>query len=231
MVKTIDARGKTVLIIPDFHAPYHHRKLIRYLKYLKAKYKPDIIIFLGDEVDGHSWSFHSHDPELAAPSDELRKAIKVLQAIYKIFPEASLLHSNHGSLLERKTKINGLPLAMLKPLKELYGTPKWNWYNRIILKTNIGKTVISHGMSPKELEWAKSEGMSTIEGHYHTTFRLSWMATNFGEVYSLHVGCLINFASLAFAYAKANLRKPMLGVAVIHKDGEPELIRYHRNFK
>lgn len=227
MVKTINATGKVVLVIPDIHAPYHHRKLLRFLKYLKKKYKPDIIIFIGDEVDGHSWSFHSHDSELPSPSDELRKAIKVLQAIYKVFPVAHILHSNHGSLLERKTKINGLPLTILKPLKELYNTPKWSWTDRIILKTRIGQTMIGHGMSSKELEWAKSEGMSTIEGHYHTVFRLSWAAFGYGEIYSLHVGCLINFSSLAFAYAKANLRKPMLGAAVIHASGEPELIRFN----
>lgn len=225
--KVINAVGKTVLIIPDFHAPYNHSQLIKFLKYLKKRYKPDIIIFLGDEVDGHAWSFHSHDPELASPSDELRKAIKVLQTVYKIFPDAYLLHSNHGSLLERKTKINGLPLSILKPLPELYETPGWSWWDRIILKTKIGKTMIGHGMSPKELNWALTEGMSTIEGHYHTIFRIAWAALNLGEIYSMHVGCLINFKSLAFAYAKSNLKRPMLGVAVIHSDGEPQLIRFN----
>jgi predicted MPP superfamily phosphohydrolase len=228
LVKKIDARNKTVLIISDLHIPYQHRKLFRFLKFLKKKYKPDIIIFLGDEVDGHSWSFHSHDSELASPADELKAAIKILQKVYKIFPKAFLLHSNHGSLLERKTKANGLPISVLKPLPQLYETPGWFWTDRIILQTKIGSTILGHGMSPKELEWAKSEGMSTVEGHYHTVFRLSWGARPSGEYYSMHLGCLINFGSLAFAYAKSNLKQPMIGSGIIHKDGEPELLRLNR---
>lgn len=224
MVKKIDARGKTVLIIPDLHCPYHHRKVFRFLKFLKKKYRPHIVIFLGDEVDGHAWSFHGKDPSLPAPGDELKKAILAINKIHKIFPVVHLLDSNHGSLLERKTKFHGLPIAMLKPLKELYSTPKWSWHERIVLKTNIGETMIGHGVSAKPGGWATPIGMSTIEGHYHTKFQLTWFINAVRSYYSIHSGCLIDFNSLAFAYAKANIAEPCLGATVIHPSGSPELI-------
>jgi hypothetical protein len=224
LVKKIDARGKVVLLIPDLHAPYHYRKLYKFLRYLKKKYKPDIIIFLGDEVDGHSWSFHSHDPDLPSPGDELRKAIKVLQKVYKIFPNASLLHSNHGSLLNRKTKANGLPLEILRPLRDLYKTPNWSWWDRIVLTTKIGKTMIVHGMSGKPGALALEMGMSTIEGHYHTKFHITWYINAVRRYYSVHSGCLIDFDSFAFAYARSNLKDPCLGATIIDKSGHPHLV-------
>jgi hypothetical protein len=222
----IDARGKRVLLIPDLHCPYHHRKLLPFLRYLKQKYKPDIVIFLGDEVDGHSWSFHNHDPELPSPGEELRKAIKVLQKVYKIFPDAYILNSNHGSLLNRKTKANGLPQEILRPLRDLYKTPGWSWWDRIVLNTDSGPVLIGHGMSGQELGWAKSEGMSTVEGHYHTIFRVSWKSFLSGkELFSMHLGCLINYTALAFEYARTNMHPPMMGAGILRPDGEPELIR------
>lgn len=220
----INASGKTVLVIPDIHAPYHHKKIFKFLKYLKKKYKPDIIIFLGDEVDGHSWSFHDSDPDLDAPGPEFKKAASVLQTIHKIFPKAHLLHSNHGSLFSRKLKKHGLPIAILRPLPELYKTPGWVWTERILLQTRLGLTMLGHGMSAKAGEWAKDLGVSTIEGHYHTKFHITWHINALRSYYSIHSGCLIDYDSYAFAYAKQNIKEPCIGATIIHPSGNPELV-------
>ena len=50
-----------ILLISDMHIPYHHKDTLKFLQYLKDKYQPTRIICLGDEVDGHSLSFHDHD--------------------------------------------------------------------------------------------------------------------------------------------------------------------------
>lgn len=224
MVKKIDVRGKTVLVIPDLHCPYHHKKLFQFLRYLKLKYKPDVVIFLGDEVDGHAWSFHGKDPALPNPCREMELAINAIRGINRIFPEAYLLDSNHGSLLERKVKFNGLPMQMLKPLKQLYGTPKWSWHNRIQLKTLMGDVMLGHGVSGKPGGWATPIGMSTIEGHFHTKFHLTWFVNALRKYFSIHSGCLIDYKAYAFAYAHPNIPEPMLGATILHSTGHPELI-------
>ena len=42
---------KSVLVISDLHIPYHHPQAFDFLKALKAKYKPDHVVNIGDELD------------------------------------------------------------------------------------------------------------------------------------------------------------------------------------
>jgi hypothetical protein len=226
--KNINGKGKTILVIPDLHVPYHHPKAFDFLQNLQLVYNPDIIINLGDEVDNHAISFHDSDGELFSAGHELEKAIEHLQDLHKIFPKMYLLESNHGSLLFRKFKANGLPIRALRPLPELYGTKGWEWYDKVIVSTKLGDILIRHGMSGTAGKWAKDVGMSTIEGHFHTKFHVTWFKNEIRSFFSAHVGCLADLDSLAFAYRKSNIPEFCLGALIIHKDGFPELIPMER---
>lgn len=226
--KHINAKNKTVLIIPDLHCPYHHKDAFNFLENLKRVYDPDIVINLGDEVDNHAISFHDSDSELFSAGHELEKAIEHLQDLHKIFPKMTLLESNHGSLLFRKLKANGIPIRVLKPLPELYGIKGWDWIDKIVLGTKLGNIILKHGMSGTAGRWAKEAGASTIEGHFHTKFHITWFKNEERAYFSAHVGCLVDLESLAFAYRKTNLPEFIFGALIIHKDGFPELIPIER---
>ena len=45
---------KSVLVISDLHIPYHHPDAFKFLAALKKKYKPDLVVNIGDEIDQHS---------------------------------------------------------------------------------------------------------------------------------------------------------------------------------
>src|SRR5271169_3742610 len=96
------SKRKVTLVIGDLHAPYMHKDAVRFLSAVKKEYKPNEILFMGDERDGHPDSYHEHDPDLHSSKDELDLAIKQLQPLYAMFPEAVVLESNHGSLFYRK---------------------------------------------------------------------------------------------------------------------------------
>jgi len=97
---------KSILVISDQHAPYHHIDTLDFLKAIKLKYKPDCVVNIGDEMDWHSISFHDSHPGLYSPSHELVVARKFLQDLEKLFPKQHIMDSNHGSLVFRKaTKI------------------------------------------------------------------------------------------------------------------------------
>ena len=225
-MKVIDARDKYVLIIPDLHCPHHHVDAFKFLKRIKEQLPEDaIIINLGDEIDGHAWSFHTSDSDLDSAGVELSKAIIYLQeGLHTLFPKMHILESNHGSLLSRKLKHHGIPIRALKPMQELYETPLWQWHNEILLRTNIGNVYLTHGKSGAYGKLCKEMGMSCIQGHYHTKFEITWHESATQKKFNMIAGCLADRDHMAMAYAKNLSVRFQLGAAYLDNNGWPSLI-------
>jgi hypothetical protein len=220
----LDARGKRVLFISDTHIPYSVDGYLEFLAKLKAKIKPDIVIHGGDEIDYHAISFHKSDASLFSAGHELDQSIIELQeGLHKLFPKLYLLESNHGSLIFRRLKHEGIPLRHLKPLHELYETPQWEWHDKILLKTNAGNVAVAHGFSGIAGAWMRLCGYSTVEFHYHTKFQISYVQTFAGRRFSVHSSCLADRDSMAMAYAKANMAEFINGTTSIDEAGDPHL--------
>jgi predicted MPP superfamily phosphohydrolase len=91
--------NKRILVISDLHIPYHREDSFEFLKEIKKEYKPDTIVNIGDEIDCHALSFHDHNPDLASAGHELVRAKDFIKELESIFPEMTLLDSNHSSLV------------------------------------------------------------------------------------------------------------------------------------
>lgn len=223
---------KSILIVSDQHYPYNHPDIIAFLRACKNKYKPDLVVNIGDEVDLHSISFHDHDPDLMGPGDELKTAINRLQPLYKLFPKMTVMHSNHGSLVYRKAVSNGLPRHVFKGYREILHAPKdWHWKEDLTVKMSNGQFVyFCHGKSADVLKLSQSMGMSCVQGHFHEKFELRYWGNSLGLFWGMMVGCLIENKSLAFAYNKVNLKRPVIGCSVI-VDGIPQLVPLVMNSK
>jgi hypothetical protein len=223
----IDARGKRVLIISDTHIPYSAKGYIRFLKKLKQKFRPQLVIHIGDELDYHDLSMHDSDKDLDSAGKELDKAIKELQeGLHKLFPKMYLLESNHGSMVLRRYKKHGIPLRTLRPLPDLYETPRWSWHEEILLNTNLGPVYLCHGKTGAYGRLSSSAGASAVQGHFHGKFEITWHRGVLGTRYNMFVGCLVDDASLAMAYGKNFTVNPILGCGGIHANGEPTLFRF-----
>jgi hypothetical protein len=214
--------GKRILVISDQHFPYQHADAVAFLSELKRFIEPDLVVNIGDEIDYHAISFHQHDPDLLSPSDELKSAIDKISPLFKIFPKMVLLESNHGSLVYRKGKHAGLPRHVFKSYREIIGAPKgWEWMPEFTLfEQNV---YFHHGKSANGLKLSQSLGMNCVQGHYHSQFNIQYWSSPTGRRWSMHVGCLIDNSSLAFAYNKNTLPTPILGCGVII-DSQPILI-------
>ena len=225
-----NAVNKSVLIISDTHFPYAHPDTIPFLAVIKKQMKPDLTISIGDEVDGHAISFHDTlvDTEIFNASKELERAIEDIQDVSKIFPTMDVLESNHGSLIYRRLRSEGIPLEYLKPLQELYGV-KWLWHEELILKTKRGPVYLCHGKTGAIGKLCKEVGMSSIQGHFHGKFAVNYFHTPTTDRFDMFVGCLIDYKSRAFDYGKNHLPKPILGCGFIDKDGVPSLIKMKLN--
>jgi hypothetical protein len=65
-------------------------------------------------------------------------------------------------------------------------------------------------------------GLCFVQGHHHGTFELLYHGTPESLNWGLTIGCLIDDSSLAFAYNKNTIKRPVIGCGGL-VDGEPRL--------
>lgn len=210
-------KNKSVLVISDMHAPYTHPDNIKFLKAIKDKYKPDHVVCIGDEVDKHALSYHESDPDLMSAGDELEAAIAYMQPIYKLFPRVDVLSSNHGDLGYRKARTAGIPKAYIRDYQEVLQAPAgWQWHDSLLLTMSDGNEVyFHHGLSSNILKVVREYSINVVQGHYHNSAGVHYASTPNKLLWGLQVGCSIDDKSLAFAYNKNTLGRPMIGHAII----------------
>lgn len=217
--------NKSVLVISDLHIPYHHKDAFSFLRALKDKYKPDMVVNIGDELDHHAISMHEHNPDLMSAGDELRNARHYIKQLEEIFPRMTIVHSNHSSLVYRRALKYGLPKDYLKSYNEFLGVGKgWQWVDDLTLTLSDGtRCFFTHGMSADVLKVAQQYGMNTVQGHYHTKFSIGYYSNPDALIWGMQVGCLINQKSMAFDYAKNFKSRFIVGCGMII-DGQPKLM-------
>lgn len=218
-VYKVDKQGDNsrILILSDIHFPYQHKDLFKFLQHLKDKYNPTRVICMGDETDCHALSFHDSDPDLPSAGDELRRALPFVQELYKMFPEMDILDSNHGSLVYRKAKHHGVPKHYIKSYNDVLGVGEgWKWsYDLTIDLPNGTKCYFHHGKSPDVVKLSQVMGMSAVQGHYHSVFKVDYWANPNGLYFGMQTGCLVDRDAYAFAYENCNLKKPIIGTGLI----------------
>lgn len=214
-----------VLVISDQHFPYHHPDTMNFLKAIKVEFDPDRVVNIGDELDFHSISFHDHEPELLAPSDELKLAIAKIGPLFELFPKMDLIESNHGSLVYRKGRHHGLPRHVFKTYREVLGAPEnWKWHFDLTLTLSNGQDCyFHHGLSSQVGRLSRNKSMNCVQGHYHSKFEITYWANSRGLYWGMTVGSLIDDKSLAFAYNKTTMERPIVGVGMII-EGHPRLL-------
>ena len=217
--------NNSVLVISDLHIPYHHQDAFEFLKALKKKYKPDLIVNIGDELDHHAISMHEHNPDLMSAGDELKQSKEYVRDLEKIFPRMTLVHSNHSSLVYRRALKYGLPKDYLKSYNEFLGVGDgWKWVDDLtVTLSDNSRCFFTHGMSADVLKVAQQYGMNTVQGHYHTKFCIGYYSNPDALVWGMQVGCLINQKSMAFDYAKNFKSRFIVGCGMII-DGQPKLM-------
>lgn len=217
----------TILIIPDIHEPSSRKGSLAFCKDLRRKYKPDRIIFIGDVVDLHSISFHTHHPNMPGPNDEFKLALIQVKKWYRAFPKATVILGNHDRRIVRKAEDADIPARCIRPSADLWETPGWNWVNEY---TQDGVHFV-HGdgcgasMYPA-YNMVRKLGMSVVMGHHHSAAGVKYLVNPLRRMFGMDVGALCDDKSLAFRYMGKSVMRSVLGAAVI-KDGDPQFIPMH----
>jgi hypothetical protein len=223
-VKQDKKKYRSILVISDMHHPFAHPDINEFLSAVKQKYRPDKVVCIGDEVDFHALSYHESNPDLPSAGDELEKAIEGLKPIYKLFPKCTIVESNHGSMILRKSLTGGIPSKAIKKYNDVLDAPKgWQWVFDVILNTALGPVYFCHGKSAKPGKLASQYGMSTVQGHYHEKAQINYISTPEKLMFDAHTGCLADDKSLALGYNKVNPKRPIVSILVI-ENGVPHIV-------
>ncbi len=215
---------RKILCVSDLHIPAHHPQAFDFLKALKKKIKPDLIVCGGDELDKHALSFHDSDPDLPSAGDELRQSKKYIWQLKKIFPKMLILHSNHSSLIYRKALKHGMPRAYLRSYNEFLEVDKgWVWVEDLNLTLSDGsKCFFTHGMTADGIKLAMQYGLNCVQFHFHSKFNIQYFSNPDNLIWSAQFGCLTKQSSYNFLYTKNHRSRFVIGTGAII-DGQPKL--------
>ena len=218
------SKHKRILVISDLHIPYHRKDSFAFLKEIKKQFKPDTIINIGDEIDCHALSFHDTNPDLPSAGHELSLSKEYIKELENIFPQMTLLDSNHSSLIYRKGIKHGIPRGFLKDYNEFLNVKKWNWVNDLtITLPDKQRCFFTHGISADVARVSQIQGMSTVQGHFHSKFKIEYWANSDALRFGMQVGCMIEQTNMAFHYAKNFKTKFIMGCGMII-DSQPKLM-------
>jgi len=211
---------KSILILSDTHFPYQIPQYFDWIKKIKDKVKPTMVIHIGDLVDFHAISQHLHSAELPNIKYEIKDAIKCIQKLHKIFPgPLKILNGNHDIRIQRLAEKSLIPNSFLKNINdilEIEKSWKWTWHDKLILELpNKTKVFFTHHFKSNVISSAKELGMSYVCGHQHTLSQLTYISSPLALNFAMCVGCSINPKHEAFKYAKNFIKRPIISVGAI----------------
>ena len=206
-----------ILWISDLHAPFHHKKAIQFLKDLHEKYNFTRVIIGGDEADAQGLNMHGVNPDLPSAGQELEMTKEVLKELYKIFPVADILESNHTSLAYRRAFKAGISKGYMKNYNEIFDAPEgWVWHDDLLITLPNGQQCyFCHGKSADGLKLSRNMSCNTVQGHYHSKFQIQYWSNPRNLYWSMQAGCLIDDKSMAMNYNKLTVDRPIIGTGAI----------------
>jgi len=205
-----------LLTIGCIHEPCSRPGAIEFCREIKRRYRCNEVVFLGDINDFHAISFHAKHPDMPGPKDEFKLAYDRIQLWKRAFPNAKVVLGNHDRRVIRLAETVNIPSVFIRNYSDTWNTPNWEWGNEFIIDNvlYIHGDGAGGGINPA---WnkAKAEGMSVVMAHHHKCAGVKYHANPLRRTFGMDVGALINDKSLAFAYAKRQTARSILGVGVV----------------
>lgn len=195
------------------HHPFAHPDALEFLKAVKKRFKPNVYVCLGDELDFQSLSRFPKNPDMPSAGMELSAGIEGLIPFYREFPQMKVCISNHTIRGHRTAFGAGLPEAFMKHISTILNAPDgWEWADEWI----IDDVMYFHGDRGKSgqqahIAYLKGFKRSIVIGHLHAFSAVSWE----GKHFAVNSGCLIDPQSPAFNYARGRAPGVSLGCTLV----------------
>lgn len=209
-----------VLVISDTHLPFEKRGALDFCNDIKNKYKCKTVVHIGDEIDNCAISQYAKDPDGLSAGSEAEQALIKIKDWYKAFPNTKVCIGNHTNRMFRLAHLSGIPKRMLKTYEQLWESPEgWIWSEAF----DIQGVHYSHGSGMSGANAALKKAIqlrkSCVIGHIHTEATIQYNVSSIDKIFGMQVGCLVNDNAYAFAYAKDNNKKSIIGCGVVTENG------------
>lgn len=218
-------KAKNILCVGDCHLPFVKRGYLDFCRRVQEKYDCETVVNIGDEVDHHALSRHTHNPNGLSPGDEYKAAYREMQKWFRAFPECFVCIGNHSARSFRLAEEHGIPNTYLKSYQEIWNAPDtWRWakcweINNILFMHGTGKSgLYAHA------NWAKQNRQSTVVGHLHANAGVEWFASRKDIIFGMAVGSGVDVNSYAAAYGDDFSSKPIISCGVILNNGKEPLV-------
>ena len=190
-----------VLIIADLQFPYEHPNALNFYSNLKDKFKPDIIVQIGDLIDNHHASHFLKEVTLPNATEEISQVQQKIKQWGKVFPKMIVLKGNHEARLEKAMQRVGLPSSMLKTVPEIFAFPKgWEYKTTVKIDNVLYTHFAGIGGKHSTRRTAELARQPIVQGHLHKSCGIEYHKTEFGLTFCMTVGGMINETSPAFNY-------------------------------
>jgi predicted phosphodiesterase len=211
-----------VLVIGDLHEPFCKEGYIDFCWNIYNKYKCTNVVFIGDIIDSHYSSFHDTDPDGHSAAQELKMAKANIAKWHTLFPHAKVCLGNHDLLGgQRQAFKAGLSQSWIKPIGEVLETPTWEYAEEYI----IDGVLYCHGTGRKANGRMMKDGISVVQGHYHSESYIMYKQGYEDRLFALQVGCGADDKSYAMAYGK-HFDKMHINCGVVLENGKLPILEY-----
>lgn len=165
----------TVMLFGDMQAPLHHEDSVAFLAAVKARYEPDFCVCMGDEADLTFLKKHMLGADSFGPTHELDAAKEYMREIFKLFPRAICLTSNHVQqrIGYAQAQAN-FPTPFIRQWAEVVGAPNtWIWRDYLIMGNNLfehGHLINKGARGSIQQQTVQRFGrtLSVYRGHHHS---------------------------------------------------------------
>lgn len=210
-----------ILACGDPHEPVCRKGYLQFCKDLYYEWDCDTVVIIGDLSDWSAISFHAQNPEAPGPKDEYGLAKHGIQKWYEAFPDGIVTIGNHDARPKRLAESVSIPAKFIRDYNDLWETPRWKWVHHVI----IDNVYYCHGHgkgggNTPAFNNAKKMGMSVVMGHFHSKGGVVWAASPLNRWFGMDTGCGVDDEAYAFAYAKEQTARSVLGAGVV-LDGTP----------
>jgi len=211
-----------VIFLPDLHAPFIKQGVLEFCLEQQDKYRCGTVIFAGDIIDGHAWSYHEHDVDGMSVGAELSAAKIQLEEWFRAFPKAISLMGNHDLLIQRKAKTIGLSQQFIKGFGDVLAAPK-TWEFK--LEHTFHNVLYKHGSVGDAFKVAKESRISTCQGHFHSKTFVQWSVSEKDSIFGLQVGWGADRHEYAFDYGKSFTSKPIISCGLVLDKGTTPIVK------
>jgi UDP-2,3-diacylglucosamine pyrophosphatase LpxH len=223
--------GKKILVIPDLHFPFSHKKKVKKMfEIIKQMDSKSIthVVQLGDLYDCYSQSSFPRDLNLFTPKQEMNRARKEAEAFWltvqKLCPKAKCfqLVGNHEARLKKSVMKNLANMTHFLDLEHPLSFDNVHTIHDERDELIIDNIIFTHGRSTKPGDTVAYFMQSVVIGHSHRP-HLVFLPSN-TQAFELNCGYLADPKSPGLAYtASKRFSKWKHAFGIIDEHG-PRLI-------